>query len=221
MKNEAHCFFTLFDGRQVTVSPGTKKMPSEAFSTLLDCDTLRKRTEEDTIAYKKQVVSECEQIKKQAYEEGFQLGYEQWVKMVGFLEKEIDNVHRELQKTVMPVAIIAAKKIVGAELELKQDAIVDIVKAALKTIAQHKRVIIYVSKQDYEALENSKSTLKSAFEQLESLSIREKDEVEKGGCIIETEMGIINAQLQNRWKTLEAAFENLTQSLLEAKIHNE
>jgi type III secretion protein L len=214
---EIQNFFTLFDGKQIAIAPGTKKLPSEAFSMLLTCDELKKKTEEDTIAYKKQIVGECEQLKKKAFDEGFEAGYDQWTKMIGYLEKEIDNVHRELQKTVMPVALKAAKKIVGAELTLKQDAIIDIVMSTLKTVAQHKRIVIYVSKHDYEILEGAKSKLKSIFEQLESLSIRERDEIENGGCIIETEIGIINAQLQNRWRTLEAAFEALTQALLEGK----
>jgi type III secretion protein L len=214
---EIQSFFTLFDGKKVAIAPGTKKLSADALSTLMTCDELEKKTEEDTIAYKKQVVAECELIKKQAYEEGFEAGYDEWTKMVGYLEKEIDHVHTELQKTVMPVALKAAKKIVGAELAIKEDAIIDIVMSTLKTVAQHKRIVIYVSKQDYEVLEGAKSKLKDVFEQLESLSIRERDEIEKGGCIIETEIGIINAQLQNRWKTLEAAFEALTQSLLEGK----
>ena len=214
---EIQNFFTLFDGKQIAIAPGTKKLPAEALTTLMNCDELKRKTESDSIAYKKQIVGECEQLKKQAYEEGFEAGYDEWTKMVGYLEKEIDHVHTELQKTVMPVALKAAKKIVGAELALKQDAIIDIVMSTLKTVAQHKRIVIYVSKQDYEILEGAKSKLKGVFEQLESLSIRERDEIEKGGCVIETEIGIINAQLQNRWRTLEAAFEALTQALLEGK----
>jgi type III secretion protein L len=214
---ECQKFFTLFDGKNVTVTPGVKKLSPEAFSTVMTCRELKEATVADTLAYKKQVVKEIEQQKKQASEEGFAAGYNEWLQMVGFLEKEISRVHTELEKTVMPVALKAAKKIVGAELQLKKDAIVDIVMSTLKTIAQHKRIIIYVSKSDYETLEGAKNKLKPMFEQLESLSIREKDDLEPGGCIIETEVGIINAQLQNRWKTLEAAFEHLTQSLLEGK----
>jgi type III secretion protein L len=57
-------------------------------------------------------------------------------------------------------------------------------------------------------IENSKSKIKKIFEHLESLSIQERSDIEPGGCMIETEAGIINAQLENQWRALEAAFES-------------
>jgi type III secretion protein L len=55
-------------------------------------------------------------------------------------------------------------------------------------------------------LEQEKQEIKKIFEHLQSLSIQERDDVEPGGCIIETEAGIINAQLENQWRALESAF---------------
>ncbi len=209
--------FSLLDGRGVTMAPGTKKLPQEAFSALNTGIELLETVKKDAEAYRKQVVAECEAIKEQAEIDGFQAGYAAWADQLANLEKEIDTVHLELQKTVMPVALKAAKKIVATELSVNPDVIVDIVAGTLKTIAQHKRITLYVSKQDFEAIEKSKNNLKQIFEELESLSIRERDDIEAGGCVIESEVGIINARLKDRWKTLEAAFEALSATLLEKK----
>jgi type III secretion protein L len=57
-------------------------------------------------------------------------------------------------------------------------------------------------------LEAAKSQIKKVFEHLESLSIQERSDIEPGGCMIETEAGIINAQLENQWRSLEIAFES-------------
>jgi type III secretion protein L len=64
-----------------------------------------------------------------------------------------------------------------------------------------------VHHDDLVELEKSKSKIKKMFEHLESLSLQERDDIEPGGCMIETEAGIINAQLENQWRALEAAFE--------------
>jgi type III secretion protein L len=37
------------------------------------------------------------------------------------------------------------------------------------------------------------------------LSLRDRSDIQPGGCIIETEGGIINAQLENQWRVLENA----------------
>ena len=88
------------------------------------------------------------------------------------------------------------------------DRIVDIVMTSLKPVTQHRKITIYVNRADLEYVESAKPTLKKMFERLENLSIQERADIEPGGCIIETEAGIINAQLENQWRALETAFES-------------
>ena len=210
-------FFSLIDGRTVTIAPGMKRLPADGVSSLLTCTELLATVQKDAENYRKNVVSECEQLKMRAEVEGFQAGFDAWTETVAYLEKEVAKVREELQKVVMPVAIKAAKKIVAAELQTNPEVILDIVSSTLKTVAQHKRVILYVSKQDFEFVENSKNRLKPIFEELESLSVREREDIEPGGCVIETEIGIINARLQDRWRTLEAALEHMTSVIVQEK----
>ena len=157
----------------------------------------------------KEVAAECEGLKRQAEIAGFAAGFDQWAQMASALEKEIGLVKGELQKVVMNVAMKAAKKIVTTELSVNPQVTLDMVSNTLKTVAQHKRIVIYVSKQDYDRIEKEKGKIKTIFEELESLVIPEPDDLGVGDFIIETEGGIINARLKNRWRTLEAALESL------------
>lgn len=209
--------FSILDGRDICIAPGVQKLPATAVSTLLDCRGMLERVQEDALAYRKQVAKECDALKEEAEKAGFQSGYEKWTEMVSLLEKEIVNVRQELQKVVMPVAVKAAKKIVTTELSVNPGVISDIVLSTLKTVAQHKRVVIYVSKEDYSRIESEKAELKKVFDELESLSIRERDDIDAGGCVVETEGGIINARIKDRWRTLEAALEALAATLTQGK----
>jgi len=202
-------FFSLINGQQVAIAPGKKKISQEALTSLMDSTELLSKVQEDAKAYRKQVIEECEAIKEHAEAEGFQAGYEKWTDQLAQLEKEIQQVREELQKVVMPVAMRAAKKIVTEELSVSPEITKKIVFNTLKTVAQHKRIVLYVSKEDFQMIESEKNNLKKIFEELESLSIREREDIEQGGCVIETEIGIVNARLQDRWRTLESAFESL------------
>ena len=113
---------------------------------------------------------------------------------------------------VFPVALKAAKKIVGKEIELAPDAIISIITANIRPVAQHKKIVIFVNKEDWKRVEQHKSQIKELFEDLQSLSIRPRDDIEPSSCVIETEVGIINAQMTHRWSILEKAFEKLLQS---------
>lgn len=141
--------------------------------------------------------------------EGFEKGYSDWIEKVTHLEEEIRKVRREMQKLISPMAVKAAEKIIGRELKSDQDTVVDIITTALKAVAQHKKVTIYVNPKELEAVEKKRDNVKGIFENLEALSIRPSEDVKSGGCIIETEAGIINAQLDNQWVILENAFEKM------------
>lgn len=202
-------FFNLISGDEIHRSPQSKIIPAEAFSTLLDGYEILERIKQDAEQYRSEVVSEAEKAKAHAEEEGYAEGYQKWSEHLVRLEEEIERVYQEMEKLIIPVALKAAKKIVEKELEVSNDAIVSIVAANLRAVSQHKKVTIYVNRKDLDILEKNKPQLKQIFESLESLSIRDRDDVTPGGCIIETEIGIVNAQIEHRWRILEKAFETL------------
>ena len=211
-KNTRNKFFTLIHGGDVHIAPDTKIIPAETVSTVLEAAEVLETIKQDAEKYRLAVTQECEQIKENAFKEGYEEGLKKWTDHLVALENEISLVHKELQQMVIPVALKTAKKIVGREIELSEDVIVDIVVSNLKAVASHKKITIYVNKKDFDALDKNKNRLKELFENLEVLSLRERADVAPGGCVIETESGIINAQLENRWRVLERAFENLAKT---------
>lgn len=202
-------FFTLIGGDTVLAAPQGKIIPAAEFSSLLEARDMLKAVQDDAEAYKIKQVEEIERLKLEAQKEGYAEGFKAWAEAIASLESEIQQVRHDIEKTLAPIALKAAKKIVGREIELSDDTIVDIVSNSLKAVAQHRKITIYVNKKDLNAMEENRPRLKNIFEALESLSIRERADIEPGGCIIETEGGIINAQLDNQWRILEQAFERL------------
>ncbi len=200
---------SLIYGDKLRVAPKTKIIPSDDLSQLIDAFEVMRVVKEDAEKYRHTVAKECEHLKEQAFKEGYEEGYKEWTEHLADFETKLEELRREFQKIILPVALKAAKKIVGREIELDETTIVDIVASTLKAVAQHKKITIFVNKKDLDVLESHKPRLRELFEHLESLSIRARDDISQGGCMIETEVGIINAQMEHRWKVLEKAFESL------------
>ncbi len=200
-------FFSLIHGEAIHIAPKVKFIPSAEFSSLLDAKNILEKAREDAEKYKTTVTLECEKLKEEAERKGFNKGFESWAEHVANLEQEIISIRATSEKAIIPIALKAAKKIVGKEIELSHDTIVDIVLNYLKAVSTHKKITIYVSKKDLNIVESNRSRLKEVFESLEALSIRERADIEPGGCIIETEGGIINAKLENQWSVMENAFK--------------
>ena len=184
-------------------------VPAEQISTLIEAGQILEKVKEESETYKKQTSSECEAIKETASQEGYEAGFSRWAEHLAKLEEQIDETKSKIQEIAIPLALKAARMIVGHQLEVDPQVTVDIVSNNLKSVSTHKKIVIWCNKGDLAVLEKHKNDLKARFEHLESFSLAERDDIDPGGCVIETEGGIINAQLSNKWENLENAFEKL------------
>ena len=203
-------FFSLLNKDEVRAAPGKKIIPASEFSTLKEAHEILQQVKHEAEEFKRKTLAEMEKIKELAFQEGFQEGLKSLNAHLFALDEELKELRKEVQRNILPLTLKAARKILGEELALKPERIVDIIITALKPVTQHRKVKVYVNRADLEILEKHKPEIKKIFERLESFSIQERSDIEPGGCIIETEAGIINAQLENQWRALESAFEAFT-----------
>lgn len=199
-------FSLIYSGE---IHRGTKKkvIPADEYSALMEATEVLKKAREDVALYLKKNKEDCEKFIKTAEEAGFNKGLTEFNKHILFYEQKIKQLEHDLQKMILPLALKAAKKIVGRELDAKPDTIVDIVLQTLKPAVQCHHIKIYLNKKDKDFLEKKKQKIRKTLEQVKTFSIEEREDVAPGGCIIETEAGIINASLENQWRALESAFE--------------
>lgn len=199
-------FSLIFQGSVRTAS-SKKVIPAEDFSTLIEASQILEKAKQDAAKLLEETQEECLSLKKAAQEEGFQEGLIQLNDHLISLDQEKKRLRHEMNKLILPLALKAAKKIVAKELETRPETIVDIVMQALNPVIHNRRITIYVNKGDKDLLETEKSHIREKLENIESLLIKERDDIAPGGCIIETESGIINAAIENQWRALESAFE--------------
>jgi type III secretion protein L len=200
-------FFSLIKKGDIHPKGDRKILPKESFSQLLTADELITTVKEEIAEYRKENDEECQRLREVAKKEGFEEGLSRLNEHIVHLDLLMKQLRHELTQQILPIALKAAKRIVGRELKTHPDAIVDIVMQALQPATQSHRVKIYVNKADKELVEQEKARIKEILEHIEVLKIQEREDLTPGSCIIETESGIINAELENQWRSLEAAFE--------------
>lgn len=209
--------FTLIEKERVHLASEQKVVPAKDISKLLSATQIVRKTKKEDVAFRDKVAKECELLKEQAELMGFEQGLQKWHAQIHLLEEEIKQVRRDMQDTLVPVALAVVEKIIGKELKMRPQTIVDIVSTAAKAVTQHRKIAIYVNQADLDYIEQARSEIKALFEHLESLSIAARQDVQVGGCVIETEFGIINAQLENLLKSLKKVFEDFFQKNQEEK----
>ncbi len=199
--------FTLMKKGEVHTGP-SKIIRQEEASQLISAEEALTSAKEEAAEIIIEAKKEGEELKEQAKKAGFEEGLALFNEHIKLFEDRLKVLRHDMQKAMLPLVLKTTKKIVGNELELNPDSVVFIVQEAIKSVSNAKVVKLFVCHDDLEILEKEKSRLRAFFESLESFSIEERKDIDRGSCIIETERGILNATLENQYRALERAFEN-------------
>ncbi len=160
-------------------------------------------------------LKEAEEIYKKRYEEGFKKGYDDGIlKAKQDTEKEVESMRKELLESIKKIEsskneiiselqnssflIIkeALKKVVASELKLNDEAILNIVKDAVMKISQAKKLTIKLNPEDYNYIEGKIEEIKINPES--EIKIVPDSSITKGGCIVSTEMGEVDATVETK-----------------------
>jgi len=198
--------FTLIRRGEVHTGEG-KIIPKDAASDLVSSIEVLREAKEEAGGILDEARKEAEEIRSRAKSEGFNEGLEMFNEHIKMFEDRLKVLRHEMQKAMLPLVLKSTRKIVGEQLEINPDSVVSIVQESIKSVSNARTVKLFVNKGDVDLLEKEKERLKGSFEMLESFTIEERGDVERGGCIIETERGILNATLENQFRALERAFE--------------
>lgn len=188
-----------------------KVLPIEAVGTFVELENLVKDAATELQSLKNEFVEKQTLAIEKAKEEAHQEALTIFNQHIFAMDAATKTLRTQLLKQVLPLALNAAKKIVGEQLKLHPETIVGMIQKQLLQCSSCKRIKILVSKEDKAVLDENKSALKEKLDQLESLAIEESADLSPGSVMILTEAGNINATLDLQWKALETAFSRFMQ----------
>ncbi len=105
---------------------------------------------------------------------------------------------QEVEGEVVRTAVRVAHEILLAELQLREDAVVDIAVTALSAAKNARDINLRVHPRDAAVLRASKVRLVSNLTRAKDIDLREDRRVKPGGVLIETEAGVIDAQVETQ-----------------------
>ncbi len=107
------------------------------------------------------------------------------------------------ESEIIDLSLKIAAKIIGRDLERDPDAIVEIVATAMESARAAKAMTIRVSPEDGKLLRDKRPRLMELIGRAIDIAVRDDPEVERGGCIIQTDYGIIDGQLKTQFEMLK------------------
>lgn len=171
----------------------------------------------------KEIKEKPEEIGQKAYIEGFSKGekdalesgkrmFETVLNSLREAILELEKVKKEIcfnaEKEIVELALAIAKKIVGHEVTTKKELILRVVKEALKKVSDRDKINIRINPSDFQVCRDAKFQLSDLVDNTESIIFEEDDKICRGGCVIETNLGDIDARIQEQLRVVEETFKS-------------
>ena len=112
----------------------------------------------------------------------------------------------ETEAQVVDLALKVASKIIGRELERDPDVLLEIVATAAEAARAAKAMTFRVHPEDGRILREKRPRLMELISRSVDINVKDDPDVEKGGCVIQTEFGTIDGQIRTQLSVLQNLF---------------
>ncbi|WKZ31867.1 MAG: FliH/SctL family protein [Thermodesulfobacteriota bacterium] len=192
------------------------RIMSEPFTLVSGQETQQEEKTED-------VGSRLEALEREAYERGFsageKAGFEFGLKkaevhfsglegLVRDLVSFRESLYAECEREITALALAIAVKVVQREVEINPDGVLECVKSALRAVAASGEVTIRVNPKEFEVVNNFRPELMRLCGGLRGLSVEPDELVQRGGCLVSTSCGEIDATIASISEEIEAKLKD-------------
>jgi flagellar assembly protein FliH len=156
---------------------------------------------------------ESENIKKSAFEEGYKMGLEKSEEDLAKFREEFakfmsarQEVFEYIAPDILEISVNVAKKIIKKELSADPQIIIDTIIDVLKSVSKNEpKVTIRVKPQAVQFLKDTIPNMTYQYGIESKISIIADPAIEEGGCIFQTNNGIVDASIDTQLEIIKKA----------------
>ena len=171
------------------------------------------------------------QLNEQAYQRGFTDGWEKGIieaennwqvqgenKIKPLLTslqevlRQLNNIrqetYQEIETEVVELALAIARRVICHETTIDREIVVCVAREALAKVEDPGRIKIKMSPSDLQFIKKTRSQLSNMIENIDNVTFEAAENIQNGGCIIETDLGEIDARIEKQLQAVEESFRN-------------
>ena len=113
--------------------------------------------------------------------------------LTGFRKDMYDKVEREMVEMVIRLA----KKVIHFEFSTRDDAVQEMIRLAVQSVLDRESMVIKINPTDKGYAESFRPELHNLFGDIKNITFEGHSGVERGGCVVETNFGVVDARIDN------------------------
>jgi flagellar biosynthesis/type III secretory pathway protein FliH len=185
------------------IKPGGRVVKGEAYDAAVEAGQIVEAAREQARSILEAVEQERQTIVETARREAYEEGLRQWNTAVAEADNARDRHLAESEPEMIRIAVAIAQKIIGEELRLNPQAIVTMAAECLHGLGRERSLILRVPPEDAYRLRERITLLREAAGPHRSIEVIADPSMGSGGCLVESEYGVIDARLETQIRCME------------------
>ena len=155
--------------------------------------------------------AEAEELKISAQQRGYQDGINQAEQQADAIRRQAREVLAQaeqaradaidaLEDEITALAVEIAEKILTVQLTIDPETVMQVAAEAVQMVRDRERITIYVNPVDQPIYAAKKAELEETLSQRTVLSIISDESIKPGGCLVDTDEGLVDATIDARWQ---------------------
>lgn len=198
--------------------------------------------ESDDERVERRALEKLAEIQEGAYQEAYQLGLDegrqkafgdvsemikQKMSDLEILLKSIDHMKSELlahnESHIVRLLYHMANRLAAATLEQDDNAVLEVLKSAVSLAQAEEEVRVQMNPDQIEFIEELRKQTGREFEFMKKIRFESNAEIRRGGCVVETNYGEIDARVETRvqklWESLADAIPKVKSKIVGTNEH--
>ena len=173
----------------------------------------------------------ADELVEQAYQKGFaagkaaglcegeNAGFEQGAQKIEPLVSSIrealiqlDRIREEtyphIEKEVVELALAIAQKVICREIATDKETVLCVAKEALAKVDDPGKIKIKMNPSDLKFINETRYQLSNLILDIDNVTFEAEESIQSGGCVIETDLGEIDARIERQLQAVEESFRN-------------
>ncbi|MGQ9646119.1 MAG: FliH/SctL family protein [Thermodesulfobacteriota bacterium] len=166
-------------------------------------------------------------IEKEAYEKGFAQGEKdgfelgrkrvetvihQFELILLNLRDQQQELYKEFEKKMVELVIRISQRVIRHELTLREDTIQKTLEEAFRHVSDRTKILVRLHPADYRSLSTYHEKFPWIKDQTENITVVEDPLISRGGCLLETPFGEVDATIEGQFDEIVSSIWNQWES---------
>ncbi len=112
-----------------------------------------------------------------------------------------------VERDAVMLAMEIAEKVVAGAIAVEPERVMDVVRGALRAIVERERIVILVNPEDLAIMREGLDELAGSLGGIEHVEVQEERRVKRGGAVVRTSVGEIDANITTKLERAREAVE--------------